>query len=82
MTSVAGANHDGNYAFFKTGITSSSVIGLFPLEENGTFCVYDALTLKSIGMTLSANTWYHLRVDFECEFGGYMGLTHDTWRLL
>ncbi|MFX1281399.1 MAG: PKD domain-containing protein, partial [Promethearchaeota archaeon] len=27
------------------------------------------------------NTWYHLRIDFECTSGGYRGLSQYTWRL-
>ena len=29
----------------------------------------------------SPNNWYHIRVDFECTEGGYMGLSNDTWKL-
>ncbi|MFX1497560.1 MAG: hypothetical protein ACFFBH_08550 [Promethearchaeota archaeon] len=25
------------------------------------------------------NTWYHVRIDFECSSGGYMGLSADTF---
>ena len=28
------------------------------------------------------NTWYHLRVDFECTTGHYRGLSQYTWRLI
>ncbi len=27
------------------------------------------------------NTWYHIRVDFECSTGNYTGLSQYTWRL-
>ncbi|KKL52818.1 hypothetical protein LCGC14_2281670, partial [marine sediment metagenome] len=27
----------------------------------------------------SDNTWYHIRVDFECDTGGYQGLSADTF---
>jgi hypothetical protein len=25
------------------------------------------------------DTWYHIRIDFECEGNGYMGLSNDTY---
>ncbi len=27
------------------------------------------------------NTWYHIRIDFECTDGNYMGLSQYRWRL-
>ncbi|MHA1932829.1 MAG: PKD domain-containing protein, partial [Promethearchaeota archaeon] len=30
---------------------------------------------------ISVNTWYHIRLDFECSSGGYMGLNPDTMRI-
>ena len=27
------------------------------------------------------NTWYHIRVDFECTTGNYTGLSQYTWRI-
>ncbi len=31
--------------------------------------------------TYSANTWYHIRIDFECGAGGYKGLAADKYYL-
>ncbi len=30
---------------------------------------------------ISNNTWYHIRVDFECTTGNYQGLSQYSWRL-
>ena len=35
--------------------------------------------LGSIGATITSNTWYHIRMDFECASNGYMGLSADTY---
>jgi hypothetical protein len=29
-----------------------------------------------------SNTWHHIRIDYECTNGGYLGLGEDHWRLL
>lgn len=29
---------------------------------------------------ISDNTWYHIKIEFECTSGNYYGLTQDTWR--
>jgi hypothetical protein len=31
--------------------------------------------------TIKENQWYHLRIDFECGSGDYMGLADDTFRV-
>ncbi|MGB5912593.1 MAG: hypothetical protein WBH31_15480 [Promethearchaeia archaeon] len=31
------------------------------------------------GIPVYENTWYHLRIDFECGSGGYMGLSANSW---
>jgi hypothetical protein len=28
---------------------------------------------------INSNTWYHLRIDFECDTGGFEGLSADTY---
>lgn len=30
--------------------------------------------------TLYDNTWYHVKVEFECSTGNYRGLSQNTWR--
>jgi len=32
--------------------------------------------------TPSINTWYHVRIDFECGSGGYLGLNPDSYRVI
>ncbi|MFX1414104.1 MAG: hypothetical protein ACFFA2_09720, partial [Promethearchaeota archaeon] len=29
---------------------------------------------------VSDNTWYHIKIEFECSTGNYQGLAQDTWR--
>jgi len=28
------------------------------------------------------DTWHHIRIDFECSSGNYLGLFQETWRLI
>lgn len=37
-------------------------------------------TYQSI-LAITSDTWYHLRIDFECENGGYEGLSANTYYL-
>ncbi|KKK65272.1 hypothetical protein LCGC14_2975820, partial [marine sediment metagenome] len=30
--------------------------------------------------TVYDNTWYHIKIEFECTTGNYQGLAQDTWR--
>lgn len=30
--------------------------------------------------SISDNTWYHIKIEFECTTGNYQGLSQDTWR--
>jgi hypothetical protein len=34
-----------------------------------------------IGKIASDNTWYHIRIDFECSNGGYSGLSEGQWQV-
>ncbi len=79
-TTAAGSNRDGNYQIYRDG-TSNGAINFGPLGEAGDFFVSNGTNILSLGFITLANTWYHLRVDFECGFGNYMGLSNDTWRL-
>ncbi|MFW9873228.1 MAG: LamG-like jellyroll fold domain-containing protein, partial [Candidatus Thorarchaeota archaeon] len=34
-----------------------------------------------LGKSASDNTWYHIRIDFECSDGGYYGLSEGQWQV-
>ncbi|MHA2182260.1 MAG: hypothetical protein ACXAAH_12655, partial [Promethearchaeota archaeon] len=34
-----------------------------------------------IGKGATDNTWYHIRIDFECGSGNYSGLSADKWQV-
>ena len=34
-----------------------------------------------VGKAASDNTWYHIKIDFECTNGGYGGLTEEQWQV-
>ncbi|MFX1566909.1 MAG: hypothetical protein ACFFCV_00920 [Promethearchaeota archaeon] len=40
----------------------------------------DSIDLTEFG-AINGNQWYHLRIDFECGSGGYMGLAANTFRV-
>ena len=40
---------------------------------------YNGTDWKNIKIVLD-NTWYHIRVDFECTTGAYQGLSQYSWR--
>ncbi|MFX0029655.1 MAG: PKD domain-containing protein [Candidatus Hermodarchaeota archaeon] len=42
--------------------------------------LYDGISFENI-MPIQNNTWYHIRVDFECTSGNYRGLSQYTMRL-
>lgn len=44
------------------------------------FQYYDG-SWNDVGLGATDNTWYHIRMDFECGTGGYDGLSADTWTL-
>ena len=46
---------------------------------NNFFQYWDGSYHTVLGIT--SNTWYHLKIDFECESGGYEGLATDTYYL-
>ena len=48
--------------------------------DNGQFRRYYNGWL-SIGKAATDNTWYHIRIDFECGSGNYLGLSADTWQI-
>ncbi len=36
---------------------------------------------KDVGVDASNNTWYHIRIDFECTFGQYQNLARWDWQI-
>ena len=35
----------------------------------------------NVGLVPSDDTWYHIRIDFECTAGGYQGLAQYDWHV-
>lgn len=64
--------------FINTFSSGTNAIDLL-LDING-LRSYDGSIWQSVSV-ISSNTWYHLRIDFECGSGNYEGLTHDTFRI-
>lgn len=56
--------------FTNIAIVLGSASGNFQYEYDGSWHVF---------ATCEDNTWYHMRVDFECGTGSYQGLLADTF---
>jgi len=61
---------------FRNG--THDILG-FRVSSNG-MLYWDGSWSSSI-MSSSDNTWYHVRIDFECTNGGYNGLSQNKWRV-
>ena len=48
--------------------------------DNGIFKYWDS-GWQSTGKSTNSNTWYHVRIDFECTTGGYQGLAQYDWHM-
>ena len=56
------------------------------LSENGSWVVKNLFTgnhsmISNLPRVIS-NTWHHIRIDYECTTGGYLGLDEDQWRII
>ncbi|MHA1212982.1 MAG: PKD domain-containing protein, partial [Candidatus Heimdallarchaeota archaeon] len=65
-----------------------SGVGTIPIyiNNNGTW-IYNNFyngnkSLIEIIPNLSSNKWHHIRIDYECSTGGYLGLGEDQWRII
>ncbi len=63
---------------FQIFMTDSGTDQLIIAFYNNGYFAYSDGTFHDI-ITYSANIWYHIRLDFECSSGGYMGLSADTF---
>lgn len=61
---------------------SVDYIVLFYIDA-GYFYHYDGSTYQILsGAPIPQdNMWYHIRIDFECGSGGYLGLSEDTYQI-
>lgn len=52
-------------------------------SSTGQVMVYNGIEgwIQVGSLTYSADTWYHLRFDFECNINNYKGLSNDTFYL-
>lgn len=59
----------------------AGAVNIFIMEffNDGTFITYDGGAPAIHICNYVSNQWYHVRVDFECGAGGYMGLAADTF---
>jgi len=71
--------NDASYTnyFCLVGITDFR-FQIYTLSD--TFWYYDG-SVHDTGVSCLDDTWYHIRVDFEHQAGGYLGLSPDTWNL-
>ncbi|MCP6718933.1 MAG: hypothetical protein KJI71_01695 [Patescibacteria group bacterium] len=46
--------------------------------ENEKWQYHDGAT-KDVGVAATDDTWYHVKIEFECGSGGYKGLSADTF---
>ena len=76
---ITTASYGANLYFYGTGASGSS--GLHLGMESGYFVYRDASDFTQNIVSYSVNTWYHVRIDFECGSGGYMGLAADRWHV-
>ena len=56
------------------------------LSENGSWMFKNLFTgnqsiIPNVPKIIS-NTWHHIRIDYECTTGGYLGLVEDHWRII
>lgn len=56
------------------------------LSENGSWMFKNLFTgnhskIPRVPRFIS-NTWHHIRIDYECSTGGYLGLDEDYWRVI
>ncbi len=69
--------------------TDASLYNILDLRNSGArkgaFVIFDDKfryndgSWNDVGLGASSNTWYHIRIDFECDDNGYMGLDEDEW---
>ncbi|MHA2039133.1 MAG: hypothetical protein ACW98X_22125, partial [Promethearchaeota archaeon] len=64
-----------SYVRLRSGVTQA--IYLHISGENFGYYNGSGNTLQGV----SDNTWYHIRIDFECGSGGYEGLSPDTFHI-
>lgn len=69
---------DGNTKHFNIYIRDGTSTGIYLTHRENEFKYHDGV-LKSTGHSLIANTWYHIKLDFECGAGAYLGLAPDTF---
>jgi hypothetical protein len=56
------------------------------LSENGSWMFKNIFTgnksiISNVPRIIS-NTWHHIRIDYECTTGNYLGLDEDHWRII
>jgi len=52
----------------------------FGIRDNA-FHYFEPVVWNPIAFPASDNTWYHVKVQFECSSGNNYGLSEDSWRI-
>ena len=76
--------HYNFYIELRASESSSSEIIKISIDRdnNNKFEYYNGTTYHEFANGLfSANTWFHMRIDFECDTNGYQGLDPDHFNL-
>lgn len=67
------------------GDDSIAHIYFFILNDEWNYLDWDLRKIQQINLTSnykpSDNEWHHVKIDFECTAGGYIGLSQETWKL-
>jgi len=64
---------------FTITVFDDTVAGIFFGIWNGFFFYFDGATHNIVSAEI--NTWYHIRIDFECAGLAYLGLAPDTFKV-
>ena len=69
---------DPNSKHVNLHFREGETVAIYLTHRENLFKYYDGV-LESTGITMTGDVWYHIRIDFECGAGSYMGLAPDTF---
>ncbi|MFW9941146.1 MAG: nitrous oxide reductase family maturation protein NosD [Candidatus Thorarchaeota archaeon] len=75
------ANEDATSTFAQCRLSGDNPICQMQIGAGNTFYYADDVAWYDMGVVANNNQWYHIRFDFECTTGGYMGLGQYQWYL-
>ncbi len=75
------ANEDAASSFAQCRLSGDNPVCQMQIGVGNTFYYADNIAWHDMGVVANNNQWYHIRIDFECTTGGYMGLGQYQWYL-